>query len=78
MWQQVERLSIQTQIQQDLRVVHVVREVSRRREVAERHHLFGAVDDHCLIDVGPPRLWLLLKEENIKTKNETQCNFASI
>lgn len=45
-WQQVERLSIQTQIQQDLRVVHVVREVSRRQEVAERHHLFGAVDDH--------------------------------
>lgn len=45
-WQQVERLSIQTQIQQDLRVVHVVREVSRRREITERHHLFGAVDNH--------------------------------
>lgn len=58
--QQIERLGIQAQIQQHLRVVHVVGELRRRREVTERHHLFGAVNDHRLIDVGLYRVWLLL------------------
>lgn len=44
--QQIEGLSIQLQIQQHLRVVHVVGELSWGREVTAGHHLFGAVDDH--------------------------------
>lgn len=44
--QQVKGLSVETQIQQHLRVVHIVGQLSRRREVTERHHLFGAVDNH--------------------------------
>lgn len=59
--QQFEGLSVEAQIQQHLSVVHVVGELSRWREVTERHHLFGAVDDHRLIDVGSSRLWLLLR-----------------
>lgn len=61
MLQKFEGLSVQSQVKQHLRVVHVVGELSRRREVTERHHLFGAVDDHRLIDVGSSRLRLLLK-----------------
>ena len=59
--QKFEGLSVESQVKQHLRVVHVVGELSWRREVTERHHLFGAVDDHRLIDVGSSRLWLLLK-----------------
>lgn len=58
--QQFEGLSVESQVKQYFRVVHVVGEVSWRREVTERHHLFGAVHDHRLIDVGSSRLWLFL------------------
>lgn len=67
MLQQFEGLSIEAHILQHLRVVHVVGELSWRREVTEGHHLFGAVDDHRLIDVGTSRLGLLLEKGNIKT-----------
>ena len=58
--QQFEGLSIEAQIQQHLRVVHVVGELSWWREVTEGHPLFGAVDDHRGVDVGPFRLWIVL------------------
>lgn len=67
MLQQFEGLSIEAHILQHLRVVHVVGELSWRREVTEGHDLFGAVDDHRLIDVGTSRLGLLLEKGNIKT-----------
>lgn len=67
MRQQFKGLGIEAHVQQHLRVVHVVGELGRRREVAEGHHLFAAVDDHRLVDVGTPRLGLLLEKDNIKT-----------
>lgn len=59
--QQFEGLRVEAQIQQHLCVVHVVGQLSRWREVTERHHLFGAVDDNRLIDVGSSRLRLFLE-----------------
>lgn len=58
--QQFEGLSIESQVKQHLRVVHVVGELRWRREVTERHPLFGAVEDHREIDVGPPRFGIFL------------------
>lgn len=63
MWKQLEGLGVEAQIEQHLRVVHVVGEVCRAGEVTERHLLFGAIDDHRLVDVGSARLWLFLREE---------------
>ena len=63
MLQQFEGLSIEAHVQQHFRVMHVVGELSRWREVTEGHHLFGAVDDHRLIDVGASRLGLLLEKD---------------
>lgn len=51
---------IEPQVQQDLRVVHVIGKVSWRRKVTVCHHLFGAVDNDRVIDVCSARLWLLL------------------
>ena len=65
--QQFEGLSIEAHVQQHFRVVHVVGELSWWREVTEGHDLFGAVDDHRLIDVGTSRLGLLLEKDKIKT-----------
>lgn len=65
MWQQLKGLSIEAHIEQHLRVMHVVGKLSWRREVAEGHHLFGAIDDNRLIDVGTSGLGLLLEEDNI-------------
>lgn len=58
--QQFEVLSVEAHIQQHHRVVHVVGELSWWREVTEGHPLFGAVDDHRGVDVGPFRLWIIL------------------
>lgn len=60
--QQFEGVSVEAQVEQHLGVVHVVGQLGWRREVAEWHHLFGAVDDHGVIDVGPTRLGLLLQK----------------
>lgn len=65
-WQQLEGLSVEPHVVQDLRVVHVVGQLSRRREVAEGDHLLGAVDDHRLVNVGTSRLGLLLQRQSIK------------
>ena len=70
MLQQFEGLSVEADIQQHLRVVHVVGELSWWREVTEGHHLFGAVDDHRLIDVGTSRLRLLLEKVDIETDRD--------
>lgn len=75
--QQVEGLSVEAHIQQHLRVVHVVGELSWRREVTEGHHLFGAVDDHRLIDVGASGLGLLLQEDNIKTDSDIFFSYST-
>ena len=63
MWQQLEGLGVEPQVQKHLRMVHVVGEVRRAGEVAEWHHLFGAVEHHRVVDVGSARLWLFLVEE---------------
>lgn len=68
MWQQSEGLSIEAHIEQHLRVMHVVGKLRWWREVAEGHHLFGAVDDNRLIDVGTSWLRLLLEKDNIKAR----------
>lgn len=60
--QEFKGLSIETHIQQHLGVVHVVGELSWWREITEGHHLFGAVDDHRLIDISASRLRLLLQK----------------
>lgn len=69
-WQQLEGLSVEPHVEQHLGVVHVVGQLSRRREVAEGHHLLGAVDDHRLVDVGTSRLRPLLQRDNIKKGNQ--------
>ena len=58
--QQVKVFSIEPQVLQDLRVVHVIGKVSRRGKVTVCHHLFGAVDNDGVIEVCSARLWLLL------------------
>lgn len=63
MLHQLKFLGIETQVKHDFRVVHVVGELSWRREVTVRHHLLGAVDDHRLVDVGFSRLWRFLESE---------------
>lgn len=63
--QQLEGLSVEPHVEQHLRVVHVVGQLSRRREVAEGDHLFGAVDDHRLVDVGTS--WFRLLLQNVGT-----------
>lgn len=67
MLQQLEVLSVETHVEQHLGVVHVVGQLGRRREVAEGHHLLGAVDHHRLVDVGPSRLRHLLESNDEKT-----------
>lgn len=63
--QQLEGLGVEPHVEQELRVVHVVGQVSRRREVTEGHHFLRAVDDHRLVNVGASRLGYLL-QDNIK------------
>lgn len=65
-WQQSEGLSVEPYVEQQLRVMHVVGQLSRWREVAEGHHLLGAVDDHRLVDVSASGLRLLLQRDIIK------------
>lgn len=43
--------------------MHVVGEVRRDREVAEAHHLLGAVDDEGVVDAGPVCLRILLQQQ---------------
>lgn len=68
MWQQLEGLSVEPHVEQHLRVVHVVGQLRRRREVAEGDHLFGAVDDHRLVDVGPSWFRLFLQDTRTSRK----------
>lgn len=50
--QQFKGVGVETDILHHLGVMHVVGKISRWREVTEGHHLFGAVDDHRLVDVS--------------------------
>lgn len=65
-WQQSEGLSVEPYVEQQLRVMHVVGQLSRWREVAEGHHLLGAVDNHRLVDVSASGLRLLLQRDIMK------------
>lgn len=49
-------LSIEPEVLQELRVVHVVWVVSRHWKITETHHLFGGVDHQRTVDAGS--LWL--------------------
>lgn len=72
-WQQSEGLSVEPHVEQQLRVMHVVGQLGRWREVAEGHHLLGAVDDHRLVDVGASGLRLLLQRDIIKGDYQKMC-----
>lgn len=54
--EQVEVLSIEPEVLQQLGVVHVIWIVSGHGKIAETHHLFGRVDHQGAIDAGS--LWL--------------------
>lgn len=54
--EQVEALSIEPEVLQQLGVVHVVWIVGRHGKIAETHHLFGSVDHQRAIDAGS--IWL--------------------
>lgn len=56
MSEQVKVVSIEPEVPQQLRVVHVVWVVRRHGEITETHHLFGGVDHQGAIDAGS--LWL--------------------
>lgn len=50
--QQFKGVGVETDVLHHLGVMHVVGKISWWRKVAEGHNLFGAVDDHRLVDVG--------------------------
>ena len=60
---ELEVVSVHSEVVHDEGVVHVVGEMCRNGEVAETHHLLGGVDDDGVVDAGPVWLWILLQEE---------------
>lgn len=69
--QQFKGLSVETDILHHLRVMHVVRKIRRWRKVAESHHLFGAVNDHRLVDVRVSFNWCLLEYNKILLQSKS-------
>lgn len=58
---EVKMSGIQTQILQQLRVVHVAGEVVWHGEVAEAHHFLGGVDHKGAVRARTPWLRILLR-----------------
>lgn len=67
--QKVEFFGVHPEILQHAGVVHEVRKMSRDEEVAEAHHLLGSVDDHGLVDAGPPFLSSFLQHRRSIPRN---------
>lgn len=66
---ELEVVSVHSEVVHDEGVVHEVGEVRRNGEVAEAHHLLGCVDDDRVVDAGPVWLWILLQEQPGGEKN---------
>lgn len=56
MLHQFKVFCIHLEVVQDFRVMHVVRIITRDREVTVAHHLLGDVDGEGAVDTGPVRL----------------------
>lgn len=59
---ELEVVCVHAEIVHDEGVMHVVGKVCRHGEVAETHHLLGAVDDERVVDAGSVRLWIFLEQ----------------
>ena len=60
-------MAVEREVFHELRVVHEVCEVRRRREVGESHHLLGGVDDRRLVGAGALVKLLLVVPESCES-----------
>lgn len=58
---QLEMFSVESEIAQNLRIVHKIWKVFWNREIAVTHHLLGSVNDYRFVNARSARLRVLLK-----------------